>query len=326
MEPKVSIIIPVYNSEQYLHRCFKSILENNYNNLEVIVVNDGSPDNSQAIIDEYVEKYPDIFVSIVEENQGIGMARNNALEKVTGQYIMFMDNDDFIDNDYIITHVNALKENDYDMVLSGYKRVTDDKELFSVHLEDYPWTRYISIAPWGRLYKASFLKNNDIRFLKTKIGEDVYFNLQTNTLTENIKILDYAGYNWYHNNVSVTNTISNKIKGINIVQLLDTHYGILKEKNSINEKNYDLLQIYFLLLIIQFLQWLSSNLTFRELSSEYNKFFEWMKNHFPKYKKVKCWRLTKGDRIKIRLIIKVFMLAHKIGLGKLMVYVYGKLI
>lgn len=326
MEPKVSIIIPVYNSEQYLHRCFKSILENNYNNLEVIVVNDGSPDNSQVIIDEYVEKYPDIFVSIVEENQGIGMARNNALEKVTGQYIMFMDNDDFIDNDYIITHVNALKENDYDMVLSGYKRVTDDKELFSVHLSDYPWTRYISIAPWGRLYKASFLKDNDIKFLKTKIGEDVYFNLQTNTLTENIKILDYAGYNWYHNNVSVTNTIANKIKGINIIQLLDTHYGILKDKNSINEKNYDLLQIYFLLLIIQFLQWLSSNLTFRELSSEYDKFFEWMKKHFPEYKKVKCWRLTKGDRIKIRLIIKVFMLAHKFGFGKIMVYIYGKLI
>ena len=101
MNPKITIIIPVYNAEKYLHRCFESILNNGYENLEIIPVNDGSKDNSQKIIDEYKEKYPNIFFPIIEENQGIGMARNNALEKATGDYIMFIDNDDFIDKDYI---------------------------------------------------------------------------------------------------------------------------------------------------------------------------------------------------------------------------------
>lgn len=326
MNPKITIIIPVYNAEKYLHRCFESILNNEYENLEIIPVNDGSKDSSQAIIDEYKEKYPNIFFPIIEENQGIGMARNNALEKATGDYIMFIDNDDFIDKDYILSHIKEIKEKDYDMVLSGYKRVTDAETQFGVTLEDYPWSRYVSIAPWGRLYKASFLKENDIKFLKTPIGEDIFFNLQANTLTNNIKIINYAGYNWYQNNISVTNTISNKIKGIDVINLLNTHYGILKEKDSINEENYDLIQIYFVLLITQFLQWLSYNCTFKEISKYYDDFFCWIKEKFPKYKKVKYWKLTKGDRLKIRLIIATMMISNKLHLGKIIVFIYGKLL
>ena len=324
MEPKISIIIPVYNAEKYLHRCFDSILNNNYKNLEIIPVNDGSKDDSQKIIDKYKEKYPDIFMPITQENQGIGMARNNALEKVTGDYIMFVDNDDFIDEDYIYKHLEPLKEKDYDMVLSGYKRVNDDKEiLFKVDLDEkYPWTRYISIAPWGRLYKKKYLEENDIKFLKTPIGEDVYFNLQANTLTDNIKILDYKGYNWYHNGKSVTNTISDKIKKIDIIILLNTHYNILKEKNSINKENYDFVQIYFVLLVIQFLQWLSKNLSYKEISEKYDMFFKWISERFPEYKKAKYWKLSKGDRLKIRLIFTVFMTCHRLHIGKLAVYMY----
>ena len=158
--PKISIIIPVYNSEKYLDRCFKSILDNKYDNLEVIVVNDGSSDNSQKIIDGYVKKYPKVFVSINQKNQGIGATRNNGIKKASGKYIMFIDNDDFIDKDYIKTHVDNVLENDYDVVISGYKRVTDEKELFSVSLDGkYPWSKYVSIAPWGKIYKKEFLLN-----------------------------------------------------------------------------------------------------------------------------------------------------------------------
>lgn len=324
MQPKVSIIIPIYNSEKYLQRCFDSIIENEYENLEIIPVNDGSKDNSQDVIDEYKEKYPNFFFPIKQENQGIGMTRNNGMEKATGDYIMFIDNDDFIDKDYIKTYVDAAIENDCDIVISGYRRVSDEKTLFKVDLDGkYRWTRFVSISPWGKIYKASYLKDNDIKFLKTPIGEDVYFNLQANTLTENIKIIDYIGYNWYYNGISVTNTITNKIKKINILELLDTHYGILKEKNSINENNKDLIELYFILLIIQFLQWTSHKSSYKEISENYDKFFNWMKEHFPNYKKCKYWRLSKGDRLKVRLIIATVMTTHKLRLGKLLVYIYG---
>lgn len=326
MRPKISIIIPVYNAEDYLSRCFTSILANNYENLEIIPVNDGSKDGSQKVIDEYKEQYPEIFNPIIQENQGIGMARNNGMEKASGEYLMFIDNDDFIDSDYIEKHIQEIEKNDYDIVISGYKRVSDNKKLFEVILDEtYRWTRYISIAPWGKLYKTSYLKNNDIKFLKTPIGEDVYFNLQTNTLTENIKIIKYTGYNWYYNGKSVTNTITEKIKKIDVIELLNTHYGILEQKNSINNKNHDLLELYFILLIIQFLQWISKGSTYKEISENYNKYFNWLQEKFPNYKKCKYWKLSKGDRLKIRLIIATFMTFHKIHLGKLLVYIYGKI-
>lgn len=127
MRPKISMIIPAYNSEKYLPKCFNSILANKYYNLEIITVNDGSKDNSQKVIDEYKEKYPDNFNSIIEENQDIGMARNNGLKAATSDYLMFMDNDDFIDEDYINTHIKEIEQNDYDIVISGYKRVTYEK-------------------------------------------------------------------------------------------------------------------------------------------------------------------------------------------------------
>ena len=326
MNPKISIILPVYNAEKYLNRCFDSILSNNYKNLEIIPVNDGSKDNSQEIIEKYKNKYPEIFNPIHQENQGIGMTRNNGLKKATGEYIMFIDNDDFIDKDYIEKHIKEVEKNNYDIVISGYKRVSDEKTLFSVVLDDnYRWSRYISIAPWGKLYKASFLKENDIKFLKTPIGEDIYFNLQANTLTENLKIIEYTGYNWYYNGKSVTNTITNKIKKVNVIELLNTHYGILKQKNSINDNNYDLIELYFILLIIQFLQWISYDSTYKEISDNYDKYFEWLEKHFPNYKKCKYWRLSKGDRLKIRLIICTFMNFHKIHLGKFLVFIYGKI-
>lgn len=326
MNPKVSIIIPVYNADKYLRRCFDSILDNKYSNIEIIPVNDGSKDKSQEIIDEYKEEYPAIFNPIIQNNQGIGLTRNNGLKKATGEYIMFIDNDDYIDSDYIEKHIKEVEKNDYDIVISGYKRVSDEKTLFNVTLDgNYRWTRYISIAPWGKLYKASFLKENDIKFLKTPIGEDIYFNLQANTLTENIKIIDYTGYNWYYNGKSVTNTITNKIKKIDVVELLNTHYGVLKQKNSINEQNYDLIELYFILLIIQFIQWISVGSTYIEISNNYDKYFEWLQERFPNYKKCKYWKLSKGDRLKIRLIIATFMNFHKVHLAKLLAFIYGKL-
>ena len=322
--PKISIIIPVYNSEKYLDRCFKSILDNKYDNLEVIVINDGSSDNSQKIIDEYVKKYPKVFVSINQKNQGIGATRNNGIKKSTGEYIMFIDNDDFIDKDYIKTHLNHVLENDYDVVISGYKRVTDEKELFSVSLDGrYPWSKYVSIAPWGKIYKKGFLIKHNIKFMITPIGEDVYFNLQVNTRTDNIKVIDYKGYNWYQNTKSVTNTITNKIKKIDVIKLLNEHYQAVEK--FITDDNRDLLTMYFGELIIQFNQWYCKKTKYKDISKFYNETFGWFEEKFPKNKKVKYFRLSKGDRTKNRLIIKTFMTARKIHCVKPLIYLYGRI-
>lgn len=102
---KVTIIIPVYNSEKYIGKCLDSILNQTYTNFEILVVNDGSKDNSQKVIEEYQNKYPDKIIAINQENKGVSKTRNESIKKASGDYIMFIDNDDFLESDYIETFV-----------------------------------------------------------------------------------------------------------------------------------------------------------------------------------------------------------------------------
>ena len=102
MENKVTMVIPVYNSEKYVGRCLKSVLEQTYKDVSILVINDGSTDNSQQIIDEYAKKYKNI-ISIEQKNMGVAKTRNKAIQMTNTEYIMFMDNDDYIDKDYIET-------------------------------------------------------------------------------------------------------------------------------------------------------------------------------------------------------------------------------
>jgi glycosyltransferase involved in cell wall biosynthesis len=292
--------------------------------MEVIVINDGSKDDSQKVIDSYVEKYPGIFKGIEQENQGIGATRNNGIDIATGKYIMFIDNDDFIDKDYINTFVNYVLKDDLDVVIAGYRRVDDNKTLFSVSLDGkYEWSKYVSIAPWGKIYKKEFLDKNNIRFMITPIGEDVYFNLKVNTISNKIKVIDYIGYNWYYNGKSVTNTINDKIKNIDVISLLNEHYGAVK--NNLNDSNIDIITMYFGELIIQFNQWYCKKTSYKEISGFYDKTFKWFDEHFPNNKKVKYIRLSKGDRKKNRFIIGTFMTARKLHLVKLLIYLYGRI-
>lgn len=98
---KISIIVAVYNVEKELRRCLESLVNQTFKDIEILVVNDGSPDNSQAIIDEYVEKYPDMVKSYVKENGGVSSARNFGLKRANGEYITFIDSDDTIDLRYL---------------------------------------------------------------------------------------------------------------------------------------------------------------------------------------------------------------------------------
>lgn len=157
MDKKVSIIIPVYNVEKYLERCIDSILNNTYNNFEIILINDGSKDNSQEILERYYDKYPDKIIIKQQENQGPAQARNVGLEIATGEYIMFVDSDDFVQKDYIENYIKVLKEDDYDVVLGGYYKSDDNKTLYTICLQDEPWSKYMIMGPYTKLYKKSFL-------------------------------------------------------------------------------------------------------------------------------------------------------------------------
>ncbi len=327
MNEKVSVIIPVYNSEKYIAKCLDSVIKQTYQAHEIIVINDGSKDKSQEIIDKYVEKHPNLIKAIKQENKGVSKTRNEAIKKAEGDYVMFIDNDDFIDKDYIETFAKEAKSGDYDVVLGGYRRPNEEgKVVKQLQLPQEEWAKFMIFAPWARIYKKQYLIENDITFLTVNIGEDVYFNMQAMLLSDKIKIIDYIGYNWYFNSASVSNTTQKNIKNLQVYELLNSCYDVLKQKNIL-EKHYEIIEMYFIRYIVWFLLFSTKKVEATTIKEEYNKIFKWLEERFPNYKKNKLLKITKpkGEIAGVRLTVYFFMLAHKFKLGKTMLLLYSKI-
>ena len=165
---KLSIIVPVYNTFQYLPRCLDSLVKQNLNDYEIIIVNDGSPDNSQDIIDEYVKRYDNIK-AYKKENGGLSDARNYGIAKASGEYIAFVDSDDYVANNMYELMYNKAKEKDYDMVVCDLNYVYPDKiirvsssvgndtnDIKKTMINIYP-------AAWNKIYKKVLFEQS-IRF------------------------------------------------------------------------------------------------------------------------------------------------------------------
>ena len=274
MSPKVSVIVPVYNSEKYIEKCLNSIIEQTYKDFELIVINDGSKDKSLEILEKYKNNFPKVITLINQENIGVSKTRNNAIKMAKGKYVMFIDNDDFIDKDYIETFINEAEKEDYDVVLGGYRRPNEKGEIIKkLKLPQEEWAKFMIFAPWARIYKKEYLLKNDIEFLSVNIGEDVYFNIQAMTISKKIKIIDYIGYNWFFNTQSVSNTTQKNIQNLQVFELLNNCYNVLKEKNVL-ENNYEILEMYFIRYIVWFLLFSTKKVKYSIIKEEYEKIYK----------------------------------------------------
>ena len=205
-KPAISVIIPVYNAQEGLGQCIDSLLDQTFSDYEIIILNDGSTDNSLEVIQNYASKNDGIRV-VDKENEGVAKTRNRGIALAKGEYIVFIDNDDFIAPDYLECFYKAIEKEKLDIVIGGYKRVNKEhKILFQQDLSQTDWSKYIVVAPWARIYRTSFLRENNIQFFDYPIGEDVIFTLTAYNLTEKIKVIDYNGYNWFFNEKSISNT------------------------------------------------------------------------------------------------------------------------
>ena len=182
----VSIILPVYNVEQYLDECIQSLLEQSHKNIEIIFVDDGSTDNSSKILDDYKRKDSRIKV-YHKQNGGVSSAKNVGLKHATGEYITFVDPDDYVSPDYVEYLLHLIKNNDADIAYTRYffdnynnKQVKEE----DINIIDYDMALYeiltyqISVAVWNKIYKKDLLLNNNIRFYEDVfMGEGFNFNI-----------------------------------------------------------------------------------------------------------------------------------------------------
>ena len=166
-EKTVSVIIPVYNVRDYLRKCLDSVAAQTYNALEVIVVNDGSPDDSLEIILEYTAKYPN-FSCYTIENRGLGGARNYGMEHATGDYVLFLDSDDYIAPNCVEVMVTAAEKTGSDMVIANCYDVREDGSVLLAYKNQYrsattsltqePEILFNRVSAWGKLYKRELLE------------------------------------------------------------------------------------------------------------------------------------------------------------------------
>lgn len=324
---KVTVILPVYNSEKYIGRCLDSILNQTYTDFEIMVINDGSTDSSYDIIKEYKDRYPDKIIVINQENKGVAKTRNESIQRTKSKYIMFVDNDDYLDKDYIETYVKAIEEKNYDIVVGGFRRPNKQGKIVKVlKLQNKEWCKFMIMTPWAKIYKTKYLVDNDIKFLENNIGEDNYFNLKAFLMTKKIVTLEYIGYNWFFNTESVSNTRQKNIKEIQLYELLNSCYEMTKQKEVLKE-NYQLIETVLTKYIIWIISYTTKGFTYREISKEYDKIFKWLEDRFPDYKRNKKISYTKpiGETLSSRFMTTTFMIFHKLHLGKLLVYMYSKI-
>lgn len=186
---KVSIIVPVYNVEKYLEDCLKSIVNQIYRNIEVIIINDGSTDNSYKIIQKYKEKYNFIKV-ITQKNKGISESRNIGLKNAIGEFVLFVDSDDYLDSECIESAVSKINKDNSEMVIFNFTRVYDadisgENENVSLNLDEEKVYsgKYIAIMMlknltqgyvWNKLFKRENLLSNNFKFEKGRTIEDIY--------------------------------------------------------------------------------------------------------------------------------------------------------
>lgn len=185
MEKLISVIIPVYNVEKYLDKCIDSIINQTYSNLEIILIDDGSTDNSGKICDKYALLDSRIKV-IHKKNGGLSDARNVGIDNANGKYLMFVDSDDFIDYNTICDNINIMKENKADIIIYNRYYVYDDGKKFLRFpilnsileftgleaIEEMNSFKNFDMSAWGKIYKKDLFKC--IRFPVGKTSEDFY--------------------------------------------------------------------------------------------------------------------------------------------------------
>lgn len=259
----VNIIIPVYNNEIYIHECLQSLLNQSYQSLKIIIVNDGSTDNTLAICQKYAAKDSRIKV-VNQENGGPGKARNTGLDYTEGPYVMFCDSDDVVSPDLVQTLLDGYENNKVNLSIVGISSFNDsykEENIFETHnkipisgnnevigLRDYldvlisnPTDVYFG-SNNNKLYDLEFIKQNNLSFVSdSTFAEDLEFNLDYNSFVENIAVVNENLYYYRRDHESSIHKSKREFISkwkrykIIITKILTLMYAYDNSKNDIEE-------------------------------------------------------------------------------------------
>lgn len=210
----ISIIIPIYNTSEYLEECIKSIINQTYKDFEIILINDGSTDNSLSIC-QYYESHDNRIRLLNQKNSGVSKTRNHGLNYVQGEWVLFVDSDDYILPNALETMFNLAQQNMSDIILCNAYKLCNGKyqSLFKLSNETKP-IKVVDIkhfALWGYLFKVKIIKNNNIKFIDNlAYSEDLLFITNIIPFCKNITYCNSHVYVYRVNPTSACNSINSK--------------------------------------------------------------------------------------------------------------------
>ncbi len=328
--PLVSVVVPIYNVEKYLNRCIESIVNQTYKNLEIILVDDGSTDNSSLICDEWCTKEERISV-IHKENEGAGMARNSGINKAVGEYIFFFDSDDYIDCNTVEKCIDNAILNKSDVVVFGRKEVLENGsekivEFFPKEKKFYGDEIYNKLLPemfshkcgfglscCSKMFKLSVINDNKVRFKSEReiLSEDSYFLLELFHKIKTVSILPEYFYYYCERFSSFSHTYT-KDKQKNNDVFLSKCIKYVKE-NNLNKKIIPhIIARYHTYSISVMKEILTANLTENE---KREKLFNIFNSHF--FRNTLKYVAFKNENIRIQ----IFLISIKFRLYFLSLYI-----
>lgn len=288
MKVKISVIVPAYNASNYIEKCIDSLLSQTLKNIEIIIVNDGSTDDTEKKISKYKNK----IKVINQKNSGVASARNKGLSVSTGEYIAYVDSDDWIEPDMLENMYNKAKENNYDVVECDFKYVDDFKEWDGVidlkkdittisDKKEY----YINMFPviWNKIYKNNKIK--DIKFKSGVWAEDVEYLYRVLPNIDSVGKINKKLYYYYQRPIS-----ESKLFDKRVYNYIENFNGILDyyKKNEIYDLYKDELEFcYVRYIYATFIKRAATFKDKKEYKKAVNEAVKNVKEKFPKYRKNK---------------------------------------
>lgn len=317
-EARISIIIPIYNAETYLTCCLGSLVHQTCDDFEVICIDDQSNDASFSIARSFEQSYPERFrVFRNERNVGQGRTRERGIGIARGEYLMFVDSDDYVASDYVETFLRSAKTNQFDIVVAGHTRDIDGT-LHVVPAPQADWAITTYAVACAKLFRISFLLEHDIRFAQERRGEDIFFNVACYCSSPRVNVLNYAGYHYRLNRASTTSSITpadNFERSISSMfhELLDEWISF-----ELTPRQRTVVAYAYFANMINALVVYDHGCGPKAMRTKRKFVFEDAERLFPDYRSFPFfqWNWANGQSLKIRITLWIVLKLHRLGLDK----------
>lgn len=327
----ISIIIPIYNGGKYIKDIYNNIMSQTYRPIELILVNDGSTDCSKALLDDILRMHDSqtlVQVKVIhKENGGIANARNTGLLDSSGKYVMFMDQDDWIEDRCVETLADAAFLYNADLIIGGFNKISETGKIEETWNLDsqLSWSKFRITAPWGRLFKKEIIDKGRITFFDTKISEDLYFNILFISCADRVEAVPYVGYNWRQDCSSESHANWSKMSDDrNPLKMLTELHKKMGNSSLIDKEE---MTFFFTKYLIWYLLFSSKGARYQKVKERAEEIFSWLNANYPDFSKY-AWKAVvfpQGELLKVRVCVALMLFMERMGIIKMFLKIYSNL-